>query len=123
MSSAEPTFFSRLGVAMYLSEDAIDGVLQSVARFPAGSEIVLTFASPGKSSSLLLERAAAVGEPWLSFFELEAVEAKLKQTGFREITFLSPQEADARYFRDRPNDLSSPPHTRERDRIARFLVR
>lgn len=108
VSLSEPTFFSWLGVTMYLKEDAIDAVLRSVARFPAVSEIVLTFASPrSNSSSSLEERAAAVGEPWLSYFEPEALEAKLKQAGFREIVFLSPQEAAARYFRDRPQDLLS----------------
>src|SRR4029078_4692966 len=47
-----PTFFAWLGVTMYLKEAAIDAVLHSVAAFPAGSEIVLTFATPpGESSS------------------------------------------------------------------------
>ena len=40
-----PTVFSWLGVTMYLKEPAIDAVLRTVVRFPAGSEIVLTFAN------------------------------------------------------------------------------
>jgi methyltransferase (TIGR00027 family) len=41
-----PTFFSWLGVTMYLSEPAVDAVLRTVARCPAGSEIVFTFVQP-----------------------------------------------------------------------------
>ena len=51
-SLEEPTLFSWLGVTMYLPKDAIDSVLRSVARFPPGSELVLTF----------LPRADAAGE-------------------------------------------------------------
>lgn len=110
-SLAQPTFFSWLGVTMYLTEDAIDAVLRSVARFPTGSEIVLTFARPrGDAPSSLEERAIAVGEPWLSFFEPDALDLKLRRAGFREVTFLSPHEAEARYFRHRPRDLPSPHH-------------
>jgi len=39
VSMDEPTFFSWLGVTMYLQKDAIDAVLRSVAMFPAESEI------------------------------------------------------------------------------------
>ena len=37
VSVDEPTFFSWLGVTMYLKEDAIDAVLSSIAAFPAGT--------------------------------------------------------------------------------------
>ena len=108
----EPTFFSWLGVTMYLKEDAIDAVLRSVAAFPAGSEIVLTFASlPGNARSPFDQRAASLGEPWVSYFESGALEAKLRSTGFSDVEFLSPEEAEERYFRQRPQDLPVPTHT------------
>ena len=71
ISLTERTFFSWLGVTMYLREDAIDAVLRSAADFPAGSEIVLTFASASNMPEGVAERAAQAGEPWLSFFEPE----------------------------------------------------
>jgi len=112
VSLEEPTFFSWLGVTMYLTEDAIDAVLRSITAFPAGSEIVLTFAPPpGGSPSPLDQRAASLGEPWVSYFEPDALEAKLRGAGFSKVEFLSPAEAEARYFRQRPADLPVPKRT------------
>jgi methyltransferase (TIGR00027 family) len=112
VSLDEPTFFSWLGVTMYLKEDAIDAVLRSVASFPAGSEIVLTFAPPpGDSPSPFDQRAASLGEPWVSYFAPDVLEAKLHGAGFSSVEFLTPAEAEARYFRQRPQDLPVPPRT------------
>jgi len=109
ISADELTFFSWLGVTMYLDENAIDGALKSVASFPAGSEIVLTFAlPPGHSPSPFDLRSASVGEPWVSYFEPEAIEAKLLSAGFSAVEFLSPEIAEARYFQQRPPDLPVP---------------
>lgn len=113
VSLDQPTFFSWLGVTMYLPEEAVDAMLRSVATFPPGSEIVLTFlsADDGSPTPLGRERAASIGEPWLSFFEPETIEQKLRAAGFSEIEFLSPQAAEARYFCDRPQDLPVPQAT------------
>ncbi len=109
VSMKEPSFFSWLGVTMYLKEDAIDAVLRSVAMFPADSEIVLTFVQPpGDSPSPLAQRVANLGEPWVSCFSSYALEAKLLGVGFSKVEFLSPAEAEARYFRQRPKDLPVP---------------
>ncbi len=107
-----PTFFSWLGVTMYLNEDAIEAMLNSVAAFPAGSEIVLTFAlPPDNARSPFDRRAIALGEPWISYFEPGALEAKLRGAGFSGVEFLSPTEAEARYFRQRSKDLPIPKQT------------
>lgn len=112
ISLDEPTFFSWLGVTMYLNEGAIDGVLRSVAAFPAGSEIVLTFALPPNGArSPFDQRATHLGEPWISYFEPDALEAKLRGASFSTVEFLSPTEAEARYFRHRPGDLPVPRRT------------
>jgi methyltransferase (TIGR00027 family) len=109
VSMKEPSFFSWLGVTMYLKEDAIDAVLRSVAMFPSGSEIVLTFLtqSSGPPSSLS-QRVANLGEPWVSCFEPDALEAKLLGAGFSKVEFLTPEEVETRYFRQRPKDLPVP---------------
>ena len=108
----EPTFFSWLGVTMYLKEDAIDAVLRYAAAFPPGSEIVLTFAPPaGGSPSPVAQHAARFGEPWVSYFEPDGLGAKLLGAGFSKVEPLSPAEAEARYFRQRPGDLPVPKRT------------
>jgi len=112
VSMNKPAFFSWLGVMMYLKEDAIDAVLHSVAMFPTGSEIVLTFVRPqGDSPSIIAQSAANLGEPWLSHFEPDELAAKLHSTGFSKVEFLTPEDAEMRYFRSRPKDLPVPKQT------------
>lgn len=112
----EPTFFSWLGVTMYLNEAAIDSALLSVAALPSGSEIVLTFLQPPESTShtaasRLAERVAGSGEPFVSYFEPEAMAAKLAAAGFTKLEFLSPDDANTRYYTGRPVDLPTPRRT------------
>jgi methyltransferase (TIGR00027 family) len=109
VSMKEPSFFSWLGVTMYLKEDAIDAVLRSVAMFPVDSEIVLTFLTQSSDSpSLLSRRVANLGEPFVSYFEPDALEDKLRGAGFSKVEFLTPVDVETRYFRQRPKDLPVP---------------
>lgn len=97
---------------MYLKEEAIDAVLHSVTMFPAGSEIVLTFVRPqGNAPSIIAQSVINLGEPWLSYFEPEEIEKKLRDAGFSRVEFLTPEEAETRYFRSRPADLPVPLQT------------
>lgn len=120
--SSKPAFFSWLGVTMYLTEAAIDAVLTFVGALPPGSGMVLTFAQPemprmdGRPS--LADRAAEVGEPWITRFTVEAMARKLNGAGFTEVGFLEPEEAAARYFRDRADGL--PPPSRVNTAFARI---
>src|ERR1043165_4828155 len=95
---------------MYLREDAIDAVLRSVAEFPAGSEIVLTFASTSNMPEGVADRAGQAGEPWLSFLEPEQIEDKLRAAGFTNVELLLPQVAKSRYF-NAPTSLPTPVRT------------
>ena len=116
VSLTEPSFFSWLGVTMYLKEDAIDAVLRTIAQFPPESEIAFTFTQPPDSLSSLersvhssLSKAVSdVGEPFVSYFTPTSIEKKLLQAGFKTIAFLSNEEAEKRYFHQRPNDLHIP---------------
>ena len=68
-----PTFVSCPGVLAYLSLEAVQKVLKSVARLPAGSCFALTFAPKGPYGTVgreseAAERAAERGEPWLTYF-------------------------------------------------------
>ncbi|MEO7085701.1 MAG: class I SAM-dependent methyltransferase, partial [Gemmatimonadaceae bacterium] len=86
-----PTVFSWLGVTMYLTEAAIDEVLHTIIGFPSGTEVVLTFARrkrparDGVGGPSLAERAASIGEPWLSYFEPDEIDAKLRAFGFSDV--------------------------------------
>lgn len=110
-----PTFFSWLGVTMYLTEPAIDAVLRTIASYPTPSEIVFSFAQPAdretpRDTPTLAERAASVGEPWLSYFTPEQIEQKLRGFGFACVEFLTP-EAAACYFAGRDDGLPPPRRT------------
>ena len=113
VSLNEASFFSWLGVTMYLQEEAIDAVLHTVSEFPKKSEIVFTFIQPPdllsgeetkfySSLSKIVERA---GEPFVSYFTHAAIEKKLKDFGFKSVVFLSKEEAEKLYFSQRPKDL------------------
>jgi methyltransferase (TIGR00027 family) len=116
VSLEQPTFFSWLGVTVYLKEAAIDSALKSMAAYPLGSEVVLTFKQPpkkifgraAKSDRKLADSVAKVGEPFVSFFEPKAMEAKLLSAGFSKVEFLDLETAEARYFASRPADLPKP---------------
>jgi O-methyltransferase involved in polyketide biosynthesis len=118
VSLEEPTFFSWLGMTVYLKEMAIDAALKSMATYPSGSEVVLTFKQPivkttGKAAEAaqkLAENVASVGEPFVSFFEPKAMEAKLRSAGFSKVEFLDLETAGKRYFALRPADLPRPKH-------------
>ena len=67
--------FSWLGVAMYLSRDAIGGVLAAIGTLAPGTELITDYMLPasrrdavGSSYTELVAAAAAErGEPWLTF--------------------------------------------------------
>jgi methyltransferase (TIGR00027 family) len=118
VSADAPVFFSWLGVMMYLDADAIDATLRTAASFPAGSEMVLTYLPPparwhpdATMVSSLVERVEQVGEPFVSYFEPEEIEATLRKVGFGTVEFLTPVDARNRYFSGRPADLPVPRET------------
>jgi methyltransferase (TIGR00027 family) len=108
VDTTQSTFFSWLGVTMYLTEPAIDAALNTMASFPAGSEVVLTFSEPPENKSLLATAAnaalskhvAELGEPFISYFEPAAMQTKLLRSGFSSVEFLSAADAQSRYFQD-----------------------
>lgn len=108
------TFVAWLGMSMSLPEARVDEVLRTVAGFPVGSEIVMTFAwppaaesSPAAGSSPA-SRAARAGEPWVTFFTPPVLEQRMRDCGFARVRFLTPTEAEQQYFEGRPGDLPAP---------------
>jgi len=112
---SQPTFFSWLGVTMYLTEKAVFDVLRDVAHFPRGSEIVFTFAAlptgDGVTDEALkrfAEMAASVGEPWRTYFDADELGSRVRELGFSNVELLEPSEAARRYFVNRKDALPPP---------------
>lgn len=112
--SDEPTFFSWLGVTVYLTEAAIDLTLRCMAKYPRGSEAVISFRQQPSGrlseSSRLADRVSEMGEPFVSHFTPENFRAKSLEAGFREVEFLTPS-LSARYFHGGKNSLPNPERT------------
>ena len=85
-----PAFFSWLGVTMYLTRAAIDGVFRFVVSLPQETEIAFTFMeSSERDASTLARRVAATGEPFVTRFEAAGIEPMLRSFGFRDVTVVS----------------------------------
>jgi methyltransferase (TIGR00027 family) len=100
-----PAFFVWLGVVPYLSRKAIHTTLDFTASIPGG-EIVFDYSEPPenyppgqrKLMMALVERVAALGEPFRSYFDPPEITALLKSKGFGEIEDMGPREIGARFL-------------------------
>jgi len=111
---AEPSFFSWLGVVVYLTSDSIDATLRSIQSLaPPGSELVFDYMLP---DHLVDSRERGVidfvrrlgvrrGEPYVSYHEPKHIATALSRRGFRLLEDLSPSSQHARYFAGRNDDL------------------
>jgi methyltransferase (TIGR00027 family) len=105
--------FSWLGVTMYLSSDAIFGTLRAVAALAPGTEIIFEYTVPKdlvdeetqKFLAVSMTAAQARGEPQQSFFEPAKLAEQVLKIGFAEVSDFGPDEAEARYFKDRTDGL------------------
>lgn len=108
-----PSFFSWLGVVVYLTKPAVMETFKFVVSLPVGSEIVFDYGVP---PSLLTEnqrsareagakRVATFGEPWITYLDPSSFPSELQGMGFRDVEDLSPEEANERYFKGRPDGL------------------
>ena len=108
-----PAVFSWLGVTMYLTKDAVRRTLQEVAAMARGSEIVVQYTVPEELVDTRHRQYLAevrrinseLGEPWLSHFTPDELAGQLQDVGFQRIEHLGPDEAHARYFAGRSDDL------------------
>jgi methyltransferase (TIGR00027 family) len=100
-----PAFFLWLGVVPYLTETAIFETLGFVATVP-GAEIVFDYANPPDQLDPAIRaahqrraaRVASIGEPWLSYFDSEALAVRLNGLGTVEIDDLGPPEIQLHVF-------------------------
>lgn len=103
---AEPAVFSWLGVTMYLTSDAIDQTLSAIARGAAGTRVVLTYNQPDhvldnhavRVTSAMRSIAAGFGEPFVTLFTRDEIDAVLREHEFDVIEHIGRDEARTRYF-------------------------
>jgi methyltransferase (TIGR00027 family) len=107
-----PSFFSWLGVTMYLTRDANLATFRAIARCgAAGSELVFTYFDSrvyGLDSgpfAELSQRVAALGEPFQSGFDPNTIGADLLACGLRLEEDIDDREALERFDRADSNDL------------------
>ena len=73
---SQPAFVSWLGVSQYLTSGAIGETLDVIGGLARDTELVMEYLVPGELrdeagqalADFFMPRAAAFGEPWLSFF-------------------------------------------------------
>ncbi len=103
---ALPTFFSWLGVTMYLTREANLAALRAIASCaPLGSELVFTYldesvfdADVGSESFRnLRNHVSSLGEPWLSGFNPANIAEQLRDNGLLLLEDLSGEQMVARY--------------------------
>ncbi|MEU4557594.1 SAM-dependent methyltransferase [Actinoplanes sp. NPDC023936] len=100
-----PAFFLWLGVVPYLTGEGFAETLSFVAA-AEGNEVVFDYAqspermSPDRRAALEARaaRVAKLGEPWLTYFEPDEIDAELRGHGFTAIEDLGPSALAARYF-------------------------
>jgi methyltransferase (TIGR00027 family) len=112
-----PAFFSWLGVTCYLTEEAVTDTIGQIAAVAApGSRMVLDYRYPRRivpdDGLALVEKMDRFverrGEPMLSEYSPEEIDAELERAGFTAMDHVSPTEQVLRYLQER-RDIPEPP--------------
>jgi methyltransferase (TIGR00027 family) len=101
----QPAYFQWLGVVPYLTREAIMSTLDFIAGI-SGSEVVFDYAEPFENFSpairanltAVAERAAALGEPWLSHFNPADMADLLQARHFGAFWDVTRAELAQRYY-------------------------
>jgi methyltransferase (TIGR00027 family) len=110
----EPSFFSWLGVTMYLEASKVLATLAAIAPFAAiGGGVVFDYNVPPASLApiprarfeAVAARVAAAGEPFRGFFEPGDLVAAMRGMGFHGVRDMGPDELNASFFSNRADGL------------------
>jgi methyltransferase (TIGR00027 family) len=101
-----PTVFLWEGVTNYLTDEAVDSVLQVVATCEMGSQLIFTFVHAGvldgsvkfHGAERLIQDVSKVGEPWTFGIDPQNLSAFLNRRGFQLDEDLSADDYRTRYF-------------------------
>jgi O-methyltransferase involved in polyketide biosynthesis len=108
-----PAAFSWLGVVMYLHIDDVRTTLRRIGSLPRGTFVVFDYSiakellTPRQRDVLdgLAARVAAVGEPFVTFFDPKDLHNELRAAGFNEVVDSGPDELNPQYFSGRTDGL------------------
>jgi methyltransferase (TIGR00027 family) len=111
--SDQPTFWSWMGVTMYLTDEAVFDTLTLVAGSAPGSTIAVGYTIDDRDcepSDLQLRRrgaqgVASQGEPWVNFYRPAELARRVAGLGFSSVRNVLPDEFRARYFAGRADGL------------------
>lgn len=111
----QPTFVSWLGVTMYLTAEAIEATLSTVASFEPGSEIVFTYLPKDpfldeigrQIRDTFSKLATSAGEPFITELSPTEAEALIERSGLEVAEHPTPNVLRDRYFSDRDDGLRS----------------
>ncbi len=110
----EPSFFSWLGVTMYLNKKTVMSTMKYInSSTPSGSLIIFDYTVPPSSQNfirrfvfrLLARKMAAIGEPWQTFFDPKQLAMELKNIGFAQVEDFDPENINSQFFSDRTDKL------------------
>jgi methyltransferase (TIGR00027 family) len=112
-----PAVVASTGVSMYLTKEANAQTLRRIAAFAPGSTLAMTFLLPpdlldvSQRAGLqaTAAKARAAGTPFVSTFSPEEAVTMARDAGFRDVTHVSSEELNERYFADRPDGLRITP--------------
>lgn len=116
----EPVFTACLGVLIYLTQSCVNKIFQFLGGFSEGSEFIFTVSQKrnDKYAEMTSQKVAEEGEPWISYFEPEALIEQLKNNGFTFAEYLSPEDAYELYFNN--HDIRLPPPSKKN--IVRAVI-
>jgi len=110
----ELTFFSCLGVTMYLTHDTMMETMKFItSSTPSGSKIVFDYVIPPSSQNflrrlvfyLLSKKAGRAGEPWKRFYDPNSLVKALNAIGFSKTEDIGPEKINALFFKNREDNL------------------
>jgi methyltransferase (TIGR00027 family) len=110
---AQRTLFSWLGVTLYLTAEAIESTLRTIAKSAAGSEVALSYRTddsvlddPGREfTAIIAPVVAAAGEPLQAGWTAAAIERLVARCGLSVVDHPTRADLAERYFSGRADGL------------------
>ncbi|MEL7468126.1 MAG: class I SAM-dependent methyltransferase [Pseudomonadota bacterium] len=116
LDAETPTVFSLLGVSQYITTTAFRDLAARTTTFVSGHcELILNFIPPvntlpdasAEAVRTIAEKSAEQGEPFVSFYTWEQIEAVLTDAGFIEVEHFDPPKVRRLYFDRRTDGLTA----------------
>jgi methyltransferase (TIGR00027 family) len=110
------SFFSWLGVTMYLTRDEVFATLRSIAEIaPAGSAVIFDYFVPEEGAphdKEMREELSKIGEPMKTALDPSTLAVELERVGLRLHENASSADIQERYFQNRTDGYQASCHVR-----------